>query len=60
VELKSSVGRFSANAPIIRSPAQAVKSTLTMLVIGDAVRRNEAGAILLEHLPHRNGAVLAA
>jgi hypothetical protein len=50
---------FSANARIIRSQPQAVKSTLTMLVIGDAVRRNEAGAIRWGHLPHRNGAVPA-
>jgi hypothetical protein len=60
VELKSSPGKFSADAPIIRSSVRAVKSTLTMLVIGDAMRRNEAGAIGLGHLPHRNGAVLAA
>jgi len=50
--------KFAADARIIRSLAQAVKSTLTMLVIGDAMRRNEAGAIRLGHLPHRNGAVL--
>jgi len=31
-----------------------------MLVIGDAMRRNEAGAIRLGQLPHRNGAVLLA
>ncbi len=51
---------FAADARIIRSRHRAVKSTLTMLVIGDGLRRNEAGAIRLGHLPHRNGAVRVA
>jgi hypothetical protein len=39
--------------------SRAVKSTLTMLVIGDNTPCNEAGAIRLGHLPHRIGAVCA-